>query len=154
MAFASFCQTGNSEIHLRKRLMTSSCDITRVLRDVDQESVDWARNWTRAVALTARGSGEEHRERRRRTKWSPAARRRPWRRRSVSVGHNGDEPERGGGGIRAEEERGLTLERLPLTEEVGEDGRRRIGAWRPAGGGEGTARRRRMRLPHVDSIGA
>ena len=48
----------------------------------------------------------------------------------------------------------LTLEQFPLTEEVGEDGRRRIGARRPAGDGEGTALRRRMRLPLVDSVGA
>ena len=46
----------------------------------------------------------------------------------------------------------LTLERLPLTGEVGEDGRRRIGARRPAGGGEGMERRRRMRPPSTDSL--
>ena len=45
----------------------------------------------------------------------------------------------------------LTLEQLPGSADVGEDGRRRIGARRPAGGGVGTALRRRMRQPRANS---
>ena len=57
--------------------MTSADIIRRQQRHVDQEFGASGWNWSRAAALRGRGGGVEQRGRRKRTKWSPAARRRP-----------------------------------------------------------------------------
>ena len=62
------------------------------------------------------------------TKWSSAARRRPWRRRSVSVGHGGDEPERGGGGGDVQEDEGAHPRHVRWLGAAGDDHSGRIPA--------------------------
>ena len=97
---------------------------------VDHEFVVSARNWTRGQALLARGGQEEQGEAAGWTIWSPELRRRPCPRRSISVDHGGDEPQRAEEGKGDGELRRLTRELMPWTAKRGEDGRRRIGARR------------------------
>ena len=55
--------------------------------------MEFEQNWARVDALTARGEGVELGERRSETKWSPAACRRPWLRRSGTVVGGSDDAE-------------------------------------------------------------
>ena len=100
------------------------------LRHVDQESVDLARNWTRAVVLLARGHGGEHGERQHWTIWSPEGRRRSLER-SSAVGARRQEDTKG-----EKEDQGilegqhLTLSVMEWSGKAGGDRRRHGGARR------------------------
>ena len=113
------------------------------LSHVDHQFVAPVRNLARAFALGARGRGEEPGGSGGRTKWSPAARRRPWRRRSVSVGDVAVARERAGEGGEVHAAQQLTRNVGRPAARVGEAGVDGEGARTAAGRAGETARFRR-----------